>query len=106
MRKILLGAVCMLCIVFVFRYCEHKRDGREQLDANTQLIEKQIRNVGKLIVTEGSYAQVFTYEDSKKFYVDIFSAKKKALVVVNAEASISYDLSQIDVHIDQNTRTV
>lgn len=106
MRNILFGAVLTLAIVFGLRYCEHSKDEREQLTENTALIEKQIKNVGKLIVTEGNYAQVFTYEDSKKFYMDVLSASKKALVVVNAEATIAYDLSKVTTEIDQNTRTV
>ena len=106
MRKILFGAALALVIVFGVRYCEHTKDESEQLRANTALIEKQIKNVGKLIVTEGNYAQVFTYEDSKKFYVDVLSATKKALVVVNAEATIAYDLSKVATEIDEITRTV
>ncbi len=106
MRKIFLGATLALIIVFGLRYCEHSKDQSEQLKANSALIEKQIKNVGKLVVTEGTYAQVFTYEDSKKFYVDVLSARKKALVVVNAEATISYDLSKINTQIDALSKTV
>ena len=106
MRNILFGIVIALVIVFGLRYCEHNKDEREQLEASTALIQKQLENVGKLIVTEGSYAQVFSYSDSKKFYIDIFSAKKKALIVVNAKASIAYDLHQIKTEIDEANKTV
>lgn len=106
MRKIFTGIVIALLIVFCLRYCEHKKETSEVLQANTALIKKQLNNVGKLVVTEGSYAQVFTYEDSKKFYIDVLSATKKALVVVNAEASISYDLSQVTTQIDERSKTV
>ncbi|EDM43577.1 hypothetical protein SCB49_08303 [unidentified eubacterium SCB49] len=106
MRKILFGIGIALVLVFGLRYCEHQKEDREQIIANTSLIEKQLKNVGKLIVTEGSYAQVFSYEDSKKFYFDVFSAKKKALVIVNASATISYDLSEITSEILQESKTV
>lgn len=106
MRKILLGAVIAVIIVFGLRYCEHNKDQKEQLEANTALIQKELKNVGKLIVTEGSYAQVFTYEDWKKFYLDVFSARKKALVVVNAKATIAYDLSKIKTEVNKETKTV
>ncbi|MAT89909.1 MAG: hypothetical protein CMC35_04380 [Flavobacteriaceae bacterium] len=106
MRNILLGAVLTFVIIFGLRYCEHQQDEREQLDAQSALLEKEIKNVGKLIVTEGNYAQVFTYEDWKKFYVDIFSARKKALVVVNAKATVAYDLSLVETEIDTETKTV
>jgi|TARA_R100000479_G_scaffold21607_2_gene8294 hypothetical protein len=102
----LLGAVIVLFIVFGLRYCEHNKDQKEQLEANTALIQKELKNVGKLIVTEGSYAQVFTYEDWKKFYLDVFSARKKALIVVNAKATIAYDLSKIKTEVNKETKMV
>jgi len=105
MRKIFLGAIIALALVFGFRYCEHKKDEREQLQETTALIQKQLKNVGKLIVTEGSYAQVFTYKDTEKL-LGFLEAKKKALVVVNAEATISYDLSKIETEIDEVNKTV
>jgi len=106
MRNILLGIVICLVVVFGLRYCEHKKDNKETLQATTALIQKQLQNVGKLVVTEGSYAQVFSYEDSKKFYLDLFSSEKKALVVVNATATISYDLSQIQTQIDSENKII
>lgn len=106
MRKIVLGIVIALILVFGLRYCEHQRDEQEQLEVNTALIQKQLQNVGKLIVTEGTYAQVFSYEDSKKFYYDLFSSSKKALVIVNAKASIAYDLSKVKTIIDSENKTV
>jgi len=106
MRNIVFGIVIALVLVFALRYCEHHKDEREQLIESTALIEKQLKNVGKLVVTEGNYAQVFSYEDSKKFYFDVLSAQKKALVVVNATASIAYDLSKIETEVDALTKTV
>ena len=62
--------------------------------------------MGKLIVTEGSYAQVFTYNDSKDLMYGLFDARKKALIVVNAKATIAYDLSEVKTDIDETTKTV
>lgn len=107
MRRIVLGIVIALFMVFGLRYCEHQKEEREQLESNTALIQKQLQNVGKLVVTEGTYAEVLTYSDSKnKFYFDIFSSNKKAIVIVNAKASIAYDLSKVETKVDQNTKTV
>lgn len=106
MRKIFLGIVIAFVIVFGLRYCENRKDNREQLEASTALIQKELKNVGKLVVTEGRYAQVFSYSDSKNLLYGLVGAQKKALVVVNAEASISYDLSQVKTEIDEATKTV
>ncbi len=105
MRNILFGAVITLILVFGFRYCEHKKDEREQLQETTALIQKQLKNVGKLIVTEGSYAQVFSYKDTEKL-LGFIDANKKALVVINAEATISYDLRKIETEIDEINKTI
>lgn len=106
MRNILLGIVIAFVIVFGLRYCENKKENREILEANTALIQKELKNVGKLIVTEGSYAQVFTYNDSKDLMYGLFDARKKALIVINAKATIAYDLSEVKTDIDETTKTV
>lgn len=106
MRNIFFGIVLCLFIVFGLRYCEHQKEKREQLTESTALIQKQLRNVGKLVVTEGSYSQVFSYKDSKSLLMGLVDTQKKALVIVNAEASISYDLSKIETTVDPETKTV
>ena len=106
MRNIVFGIVIAMVLVFGLRYCEHQKDEREQLEFNTTIIQEQLKNVGKLVVTEGNYAEVFSYADSKKFYFDMFSSDKKALVIVNAKANISYDLSEVETKIDAENKTL
>lgn len=106
MKNLFLGAVLVLLIVFGFRYFKNQNEEREQLEANTSLIQKQIKNVGKLVVTEGNFSQVYSYKDSRKFYFDVFSARKKALIIVNAKVTVAYDLSKLKVEVDKNNRTV
>ena len=106
MRKILFGIVIALVLVFGLRYCEHQKEDRERLIANSALIEKQLKNVGKLVVTEGSYSQIYTYNDTKKLLMGMVDSKKKAIVIVNADASISYDLSKITSEILTDSKTL
>lgn len=105
MRKIILGIFIALIVVFAVRYFTDNED-TGKLTESSALIEKQIKNVGKLVVTEGSFSQVFTYENSKKFYLDVFSARKKALIIVNAKVAISYDLRKLKTEMDANTKTI
>lgn len=101
MRKILFGVIITLIILFTFKYCESKRDAQIVLQENSALIQKQINNVGKLIVTEGHFSEVFNYKNSKEVFGDYFTSDKKALVVVNADITIAYDLSKIEFNIDE-----
>jgi len=70
------------------------------------LIQKQINNVGKLIVTEGHFSEVFNYKNSKEIFGDYITSDKKAVVIVNADVSIAYDLSKIEYTIDETTKTL
>lgn len=106
MRKIIFGVVITLIILFSFKYCEEKKESRIVLQENSALIQKQIRNVGKLVVTEGHFSEVFNYKNSKDVFGDYFTSEKKALVVVNADVTIAYDLSKIDFEVDEVTKTL
>ncbi|QAA81693.1 DUF4230 domain-containing protein [Aequorivita sp. H23M31] len=106
MKKFLLGVIVALAIVFVFRFCDNKKSDRETISADTALIQKELKNVGKLVVTEGTYGQVFSFKASKDLLFGLTYANKRALVVVNANATIAYDLSKIQTEIDEATKTV
>lgn len=106
MRKILFGVIITLIILFSFKYCGDKRQNKIILQENSILIQEQIKNVGKLIVTEGHFSEVFTYKNSKDIFGDLLSVEKKALVVVNAEVTIAYDLSKIEFEIDELSKTL
>ncbi len=106
MRKAFLLVLVILGVVFGLRYFESKQKQRDQLEESTNLIQKQIKNVGKLVVTEGSFSQVYSFKDSKRFYLDVFSARKKALIVVNAKVTIAYDLSKLKTEVNPEAKTV
>jgi hypothetical protein len=106
MRNFLIGAILVLLVVFGIRYCENRNNEKDQLEESTALLQQQIKNVGKLVVTEGTFSQVYSYKNSKKFYLDIFSARKKALIIVNATATVAYDLSKLETEIDEENKIV
>ncbi|WP_306785638.1 MULTISPECIES: hypothetical protein [Aequorivita] len=49
MRNILLGIIIAFVIIFSVRYCDDRKDNRETLQANTALIEKELKNVANLL---------------------------------------------------------
>ena len=106
MRKILFGVIITLIVLFTFKYCGDKKEDKIVLQEHSALIQEQIKNVGKLVVTEGHFSEVFSYKNSKAIFGDLISAEKKALVVVNADVTVAYDLSKIEYKIDENTKTL
>lgn len=106
MRKTLFGVIITLVVLFTFKYCGDKKEDRISLLENTALIQEQIKNVGKLVVTEGHFSEVFTYKNSKAVFGDLLEAKKRAIVIVNADVTVSYDLSLITYEVDELARTL
>lgn len=106
MKKVLLGVIITLTIVFVFRSCSEDKNEKSILQENSMLIQQQISNVSKLIVTEGHFAEVYNYRDSQELFGPLITADKKALVVVNAEVTVAYDLSKVDFEVDEASKTL
>jgi hypothetical protein len=104
-KKIVVGAVIILALFLAFRYCEFKKDNTTEIE-ETALIQEQIKNVGKLVVTEGHFSEVLTYKDQQKYLMDMVSFEKKAIVIVNADVTVSYDLSKIEYDINKTTKTI
>ncbi|GAA4298903.1 DUF4230 domain-containing protein [Aestuariibaculum suncheonense] len=101
MRKILLGVFITLFVLLVIKYCEDKRQEEITLKEHSALIEKEIKNVGKLVVTEGRFSEIYNYKNSKEILGDYFTSEKTALVVVNADVTVAYDLSKLEFEIDE-----
>tara|TARA_R110000796_G_scaffold252571_1_gene387987 strand:- start:31682 stop:32293 length:612 start_codon:yes stop_codon:yes gene_type:complete len=106
MKKFFVGVVVTLAFVLIFRSCSEDKKERSILQENSMLIQQQIDNVSKLIVTEGHFAEVYNYKDSQQLFGPLITAEKKALVVVNADVTIAYDLSKIDFQIDEKSKTL
>lgn len=105
MRKLLYVLILVLVAMFGYRFFFNDKD-ETILRENSALIQEQIRNVSKLVVTEGHFSQVFTYKNSKAIFANLVNVEKKALVVVNADVTVSYDLSQIQYELDENSKTL
>lgn len=106
MKNFIIGILILFVTILGFMIWDERNSQERLLEENTDLIQEQVRKVGKLVVTEGNFSQVFTFKNSKSFYLDIFSARKKALIVVNADVSIAYDLSKLEIEIDKENRKV
>ncbi|MGJ5642128.1 DUF4230 domain-containing protein [Formosa sp. S-31] len=106
MRRLIYLLVLVIVVLFTARYCNSKPSNSSELLENSMLIQKQIKNVGKLVVTEGHFSEVFTYKDSKEVFPYLVTAEKKALVVVNADVTVGYDLSKIEYNLDEHTKTL
>lgn len=103
--KLIYLLIFIVIAVVAYKFFTSKSES-STVEYNSNLIEKQIKNVGKLVVTEGHFSEVLTYKDQKKYLMDLVSFEKKALIIVNADVTVSYDLRQIKYDLDEKNKTV
>lgn len=107
MLKRLLIFIGLIATVFLlFKFCDFKKADDATTIDGSGLIQEQILNVGKLIVTEGHFSEVITYKNQEKYVMGIITFDKKALVVVNADVTVAYDLHQMKYDIDEKNKTI
>lgn len=94
----------LIALVLFFGYHYFSNDAQETIEYDTNLIQAEIKNVGKLVVTEGHFAEVLTYKDKKATYIPGLTFDKKALVVINADVTVGFDLSQLKYDIDETQK--
>ena len=67
------GKLLYLIVFLVIGYFAYqfftKKTETSTIEYDTNLIQVQIKNVGKLVVTEGHFAEVLTYKDKKETYI-------------------------------------
>lgn len=98
-RKWIILILLGLVLFFGYKFFTSKGDS-STIEYDTALIQQQIKNVGKLVVTEGHFSEVITYKDQKKYLGDLLSFEKKAIVVINADVTVGFDLSKVKFEVD------
>lgn len=69
------------------------------------LLEK-VRAVCKLVTVEGSFSEIFDYQDKQSIFFGLIPQTKRALLIIQAKAFIGYDLTQIELNIDTKNKTI
>ncbi len=95
-----LWVIGFIVVLYLFFQFSNKKNDTSVIEYDTALIQQQIKNVGKLVVTEGHFSEVLTYKDQKKYLGDWLSFEKKAIVVINADVTVGFDLSQVKFEVD------
>src|SRR5690625_5587738 len=92
MRKILVVIVITVAFMLAFNYFQDKKESKAILKESSSLIQEQLKNVSKLIVTEGHYSKVYTYKNSKALFANLYNVEKdrKSTRLNSSHVAISY----------------
>ncbi|RZS96528.1 DUF4230 domain-containing protein [Cecembia calidifontis] len=106
MKRFIAGFIAAALIFVGIWLLLDKKENKEELRESSALIQQQIQQVGKLIVTEGYFSQVFTFKNSQNLFLNLLTSDKKALVVANAKVTVEYDLRALETELDLENKTV
>lgn len=103
-KKLFFGLLFFVLAFFTYKYFAGENENTTEYNSN--LIQEQIKSVGKLVVTEGHFSQVLTFKDKDSYMGGLISFDKKAIVVANSDVSVMYDLRQMKYEIDEKNKTI
>lgn len=77
MIKFVFGFMIALGLSLMLFLWMNNKELKDEIKSSSAMIQQKIQNVGKLIVTEGCFSEVFTFKNSKRFYLDILVRTKR-----------------------------
>lgn len=95
------GKYILVCLIgFFIAKWMYRSEKKTQINEDIQIVTQSIKNVQKLVVSEGYFNEMYNYKDAKKYFYDTFEFEKSAIVSVNAKVQVQFDLAKMVVEID------
>lgn len=76
----------------------------QKVEKEASVLLEKIETVAKLVTVEGYFSELYNHKEYWRYDWPIF--RKKAILRVQAKVSVGYDLSNMTVNIDQETKLV
>ncbi len=99
MNKIAIYILVCLIGFFTAKWV-YKSENKTDTNEDIQIVLHSIKNMSKLVISEGSFSEVYTYKDAKKYFYDTFEFNKSIIVIVNAKVRVMFDLEKMLVEVD------
>lgn len=104
--ELLLGIVLGAVLSFWGMSFFNQRKGVQKIERQSVILIEKIKSVCKLISVEGDFAEIYHYEDTKNHFLNLIASKKKAILLINARAHVGFDLSQIKLEANNETKEI
>lgn len=83
-----------------------KKGGNISREEQSEIIVEKINEVNKLISLEGSFAEVYTLDQTQKLFFDLIPIAKQAIVIAKAKTYVAYDLSEMTYDLNEEKKSV
>ncbi len=90
-------------LVAKFWYEDRKQIKQQE---TIEVFLNEIKSLRKLVVLKGTFSELYNFSDTKKYFYDLVSFEKKAVLSVKAKVEVGYDLSKIDIQLDSLNKQI
>ncbi|PQJ21582.1 DUF4230 domain-containing protein [Tenacibaculum sp. SG-28] len=96
--------------IFVFgfllaKYWNVEREATHEKE-EVEVFLNGVKNLSKLVVSQGTFSEMYSFSDTKKYLYDYISFEKKAILAVTAKVEVGYDLSKLDIQVDSLAKQI
>lgn len=84
----------------------YKNENKHNFSEDIQIVLQSVKNISKLVVSEGTFSEMYSYKDAKKYFYDTFEFNKSIIVIVNAKVQVLFDLKKMEVEIDSLNKKI
>jgi len=95
--------IALISSIVYFKSCRSTASNTVKSESATILLDR-IEKVTKLITVEGYFSEVYKYKDYYKY--DISLLRKEALLRIKAKVAVGYDLSGLDIAVNESDKSV
>lgn len=106
MRKIIAYLLLIILGLGIGILWSQRKTSSTEINTDGDVIIERIKAVKKVIVTEGYFSEVYNYKEAQKYFYNMISFEKKALLLVKGKVNISYDLQQMKYTVDQEQKLI
>ncbi len=99
-----LNTFLLIILIALFGYFIFKPKKNISVQEQSDLITQQIEKVNKMISLEGSFAEVYTMDQSQRLFFDLIEVPKQAIIIARAKTYITYDMSQLTYRMDPKNK--
>jgi preprotein translocase subunit YajC len=102
LRFIIALLIALALGIFAARWWYGSDDQKTQQES--QVLLEQVKQVTKLVTTEGYFSEIFSETDTKSYFG--IPSTKKVLIKVKAKVSTGFNLSNMKIDADHATKTL
>ncbi|MBC6995697.1 DUF4230 domain-containing protein [Neolewinella lacunae] len=108
---ILLIVALLAFLLGIAAFWGFSNTGQQVTKEEATILLERVRKVTKLVTVEGDVSEIFNSGQTRDvtFYLPLptrFTFRKEAMVQVQGTVLVGYDLEQLEIHVDEATRTV